>query len=230
MKIGGEENLRQTEFIMIARKDRWLLTDVDTEDELSVGNDHRTVTATLKLKKRPTKNTNKKGKRETIANLKSWQPRDNERYAADLDKAIMAECCSNPQWNTKSNTEKIESLEKLLILIAAQHTKPLKKEQAKVSEQDPELQRAIAGRKYYRQNKQYKEAAQMAKHAQRLTRKNSNRRIKEKIDQIVERFKGLKWVHQIKKGGRSKRPHCMVHPNGKTETTARYGECISRLL
>ena len=109
---------------MIARKDRWLLTDVDTEDELSVGNDHRTVTATLKLKKRQTKNTNKKGKRETIANLKSWQPRDKERYAADLDKAIMAECCSNPQWNTKSNTEKIESLEKLLILIAAQHTKP----------------------------------------------------------------------------------------------------------
>ena len=61
----------------------------------------------------------------------------------------------------------------------------------------------------------------MAKHAQRLTRKNSNRRIKEKIDKIVERFKGLKWVHQIKKGGRSKRPHCMVHPNGKTETTAK---------
>ena len=35
----------------------------------------------------------------------------------------------------------------------------------------------------------------------------------------MEKIKGLKWVQQIKKGGRSKRPHCMIHPNGKTETT-----------
>ena len=59
----------------------------------------------------------------------------------------------------------------------------------------------------------------MAKIAQRLTRKNSNRQIKEKIDEIVEKFKGLKWVHQIKKGGRRKRTHCMADTKGKIETT-----------
>ena len=83
----------------------------------------------------------------------------------------------------------MDCLEKLFILNAAQHTKPSKKEQAKASEPDKELQRAIAGRKYYRQNKQYKEAAQMAKYAQKLTRKNSTRRIKQKIDQIVKKSK-----------------------------------------
>ena len=59
----------------------------------------------------------------------------------------------------------------------------------------------------------------MAKIAQRLTKKNSNQQIKEKIDEIVEKIKGLKWIHQIKKGGRRKRAHCMVHPNGKIETS-----------
>ena len=59
----------------------------------------------------------------------------------------------------------------------------------------------------------------MAKIAQRLTKKNSNQQIKEKIDEIVEKFKGLKWIHQIKKGGRRKRAHCMVHPKGNIETS-----------
>ena len=219
IKTGGEENLRQIDFIMVGRKYKWRLMDVDTEEELSVGNDHRTVTATLKLKKKPAKITNKNHKRETVADLKAWQPRDKESYAADLDKAITTECCKNPKWKTKSNTEKIDSLETILILTAAQHTKPTKKEQTRISAKDPELQWAIAGRKHYRQNKQYKEAAQMAKIAQRLTKKNSNQQIKEKIDEIVEKFKDLKWIHQIKKGGRRKRAHCMVHPKGKIETS-----------
>ena len=38
---------------------------------------------------------------------------------------------------------------------------------------------------------------------------------------MVEKFKGLKWVQQIKKGGRSRRPHCMMYPNGKVETTSK---------
>ena len=39
------------------------------------------------------------------------------------------------------------------------------------------------------------------------------------IDDMIEKFKGLRWVQQVKKGGRSRRPHCMVYPNGKVETT-----------
>ena len=219
VKTGGVENLRQIDFIMVGRKDKWRLTDVDTEDELTVGNDHRTVTATLIIKKKTTKFTKKKHKRETVANLKAWQPRDKESYAADLDKAITTECCKNPKWKAKSNTEKIDTLEKILILTAAQHTKLSKKEQTKISPKDPELQWAIAGRKHYWQNRQFKEAAQMAKIAQRLNKKKRNQEIKEKINEIVEKFKGLKWIAQIKKGGRRKRAHCMITKKGKIETS-----------
>ena len=35
---------------------------------------------------------------------------------------------------------------------------------------------------------------------------------------MVERFKGLRWVQQVKKGGRRNRPYCMTYPNGKNET------------
>ena len=141
--------MRQIDYIMIGSKDRWRLQNVHTEDKLCVGGDHRTVTATLKLKKRQSKKK-KNGKREAIANLKSWQPLDKDQYAADFDKAITAECCNNPDWINKSNSDKVDCLEKLFIITAAQHTKPSKKEQAKASEPDNELQRAIAGRKYYR--------------------------------------------------------------------------------
>ena len=181
VKTGGVENLRQIDFIMVGRKDKWRLTDVDTEDEFIVGNDHRTVTATLTIKKKTTKFTKKNHKRETVANLKAWQPRDKESYAADLDKAITTECCKNPKWKAKSNTEKIDTLEKILILTAAQHTKLTKKEQTTISTKDPELQWAIAGRKYYRQNKQFKEAAHMAKIAQRLNKKKGTKKSKKRL-------------------------------------------------
>ena len=59
----------------------------------------------------------------------------------------------------------------------------------------------------------------MAKYAEGLAKKNSRDRIKQKIDHTVEKIKGLRWVQQVKKGGRSRRPHCMVYPNGKVETT-----------
>ena len=177
VKAGGEENLRQIDYIMIGSNDRWRLQNVDTEDELCVGGDHRTVTATLKLKKRQPKNK-KNCKRETIANLKSWQPLNKDHYAADFDKAITAECCNNPDWTNKSNSDKVDCLEKLFILTAAQHTKPSKKDVAKVPVYEKELQNALAGRKYYRLNKQYKEAAQMARYAQKLAKRNSRSRIK----------------------------------------------------
>ena len=35
----------------------------------------------------------------------------------------------------------------------------------------------------------------------------------------MEKFKGLKWISQIKKGGRRKRAHCMTTNKGKIETS-----------
>ena len=87
VKTGGDDNLRQIDYIMVGSRDRWRLQNVDTEDELHVGGDHRTVTATLKIRTRQPKNK-KNGKRETIANLKSWEPQNKDHYASVIDKAI----------------------------------------------------------------------------------------------------------------------------------------------
>ena len=54
-----------------------------------------------------------------------------------------------------------------------QHTKPKKADEAKNTISDLRLRAAIEGRKYFRANKQYKEAAQMAKYAQGLAKNNS---------------------------------------------------------
>ena len=58
--------------------------------------------------------------------------------------------------------------------------KPTKKDEAKVTVSDKELRTAIAGRKHFRENKQYKEAALMAKYAQQLAKTNSDNRINQK--------------------------------------------------
>ena len=58
----------------------------------------------------------------------------------------------------------------------------------------------------------------MAKYAQGLAKTISRDRMKQKIDHMVEKFKGLRWVQQVKKGGRIRRHHCMVYPNGKAAT------------
>ena len=62
-------------------------------------------------------------------------------------------------------------LEKILIQTAVQHTKPTKKDEAKVTVPDQNLRTAIAGRNHFRANKQYNEAAQMAKYAQKMQRR-----------------------------------------------------------
>ena len=100
-----------------------------------------------------------------------------------------------------------------------EHTKPKGNDKIIDNVSDLSWRAAIEGRKYFRENKQYKEAAQLAKYAQKLAKTISRDRIKQKIDHMVEKFKGPRWVQQVKKGGRSRRPHCMVYPNGKVETT-----------
>ena len=133
VKTGGVESLRQIEFIMVGNKDKWRLQNVDTEDEMYTGNDHRTVTATLKIKRKQPKH-NKDGKRkETRTNLKSWEPKSKDDYASALDKTITAECYNNQEWANKSKSDKVDTLEKILIQTAVQHTKPTKKDEAKVT-------------------------------------------------------------------------------------------------
>ena len=70
-KTGGDENSRQIDFIMVGSKDKWRLQNVDTEDEMYIGNDHRTVTATLKIRRRQPKNKKDGKRKETRINLNS---------------------------------------------------------------------------------------------------------------------------------------------------------------
>ena len=105
------------------------------------------MTATVKIQRKQPKN-NKDGKRkETLTNLKSWEPKSKDDYASALDKTITAECYNNQEWANKSNSDKVDTLEKILIQTAVQHTKTTKKEEAKVAISDLNLRTAIAGRK-----------------------------------------------------------------------------------
>ena len=104
VKTGGVESLRQIDFIMVGNKDKWRLQNVDAEDDMYTGNDHRTVTATLKIKRKQPK-SNKDGKRnESRTNLKSWEPRNKEDYASVLDGTIATECNNTQEWAKKSNS------------------------------------------------------------------------------------------------------------------------------
>ena len=162
--------MRQIDYIMVGSKDKWRLQNVDTEDEMYIGNDHRTVTATLKIRRRQPKNKKYGKRKETQTNLKSWEPKNKDHYACALDKAITTECYNNQEWAKQSNSEKVDMLEKILIQTAVQHTKPTKKDEAKVTVPDQNLRTAIAGRKHFRANKQYKETSQMAKYAKKIAK------------------------------------------------------------
>ena len=105
-KNGGEECLRQIDYIITGTKDKWRLQNVDTEDEMYTGNDHRTVTATLKIKSMQSKSKKADKHREIRANLQSWEPICKDEYATALDKSIVAECNSR-EWAAKSNSEKV---------------------------------------------------------------------------------------------------------------------------
>ena len=164
----------QIEYIMVGSKDKRRLQNVDTEDEMYIGHDHRTVTATLKIRRRQPKNKKDGKRKETRTNLKSWEPKNKDHYASALDKAITTECYNNQEWAKQSKSEKVYLLDKILIQTAVQHTKPTKKDEAKVTVPDQNLRTAIAGRKHFRANKQYKEAAQMAKYVKKLQRRTVN--------------------------------------------------------
>ena len=182
-----------------------------------IGHDHRTVAATFRIKRKQARNNKFQQNTETPANLKSWEPTNDDEYAIALDKNITTEC-NKPDWKTKSNSDKVDALEKIFIHTAVQRTNLKKADEPQKTISDLKLRAAIEGRKHFRLNKQYKEAARIAKYAQGLANKISRHRMKQKIDHMVEKIKGLRWVQQVNKGGRSRRPHCMVYPNGKAET------------
>ena len=155
---------------------------------------------------------------EILHNLKSWAPKNKDDYARALGTHIIEEC-TKANWKTKTNSEKVYTLEKIFIQVAIQHEKLKTLDSPAELVPDTELQRAIYGRKWFRERKMHKEAANIAKQAQQLAKKLSRDRIKMKVDQVVEKFQGLKWVQQIKKGGRKNKPYCMKHQNGKKDTT-----------
>ena len=82
------------------------MQNADTEDEMYTGNDHRTATATLKIKSKQSKSNKADKHIESRANLKSWEPRSKEEYATALHKSIATECNSG-EWAAKSNSEKV---------------------------------------------------------------------------------------------------------------------------
>ena len=87
--MGGVECLRQIDFIIVGTKDKWRLQNVDAEDDLYTGNDHRTVAATLRIKRKQSKSNKIHKNSETRANLKSWEPMNKDEYAIALDKSII---------------------------------------------------------------------------------------------------------------------------------------------
>ena len=57
IKAGGVENLRQIDYILVGTNGKWRLQNVNAEDDLYVGNDHRTVAATFEIKRSKQKET-----------------------------------------------------------------------------------------------------------------------------------------------------------------------------
>ena len=98
---------------------------MNAEEDLYVGNDHRTVAATFEIKRKQTNNNKLKQQTEVPANLKAWEPADKDEYAEALGKHVTTEC-NKPDWNTKSNSDNVDTLEKTLIHTAVQYAKPKK--------------------------------------------------------------------------------------------------------
>ena len=142
VKAGGVECLRQIDYIIVGTKDRWRLQNVNAEEDLYIGNDHRTVAATFRIKRTQARNNKSQQNIETPANLKSWEPTNKDEYAEALDKHIITKC-SKPDWKPKSNSDKVDALEKILIHTAVQHTKPKKADEPKNTIFDIKLRVAI---------------------------------------------------------------------------------------
>ena len=62
---------------------------------------------------------------ETPANLKSWEPTDKDEYGEGLYKNIIIEG-SKPDCKTKSNSDKVDTLDKIFMHTAVQYAKPKK--------------------------------------------------------------------------------------------------------
>ena len=97
MKAGGVECLRQIDFIIVGTKNKWRLQNVDAEEDLYTGNDHRTLVATLRIKRKQSKSNTIPNKIKTLANLKSWEPMNKDEYAIAFDKSTAT------NWNWKIN-------------------------------------------------------------------------------------------------------------------------------
>ena len=87
IKSNAIENIRQIDCVLVRIKDKWGLQNAFSSDDLYVGEDHRTITAILKVdRKANVRKKNNSTKKETRHNFKAWAPLDEKEYAATLDK------------------------------------------------------------------------------------------------------------------------------------------------
>ena len=137
----------QIDYIITGTKDKWRLQTVDTKDKMYIGNDHRTVTATLKIKSTQSKSKKAAKHKEVRTNRKSWEPRCKDKYASALDEKVVAECkCRD--WAGKSNSEKVDALEKILTHTAVQRTELKNNYKIINNVSDVNLRVAIEGRNH----------------------------------------------------------------------------------
>ena len=102
---------------------------MNAEEDLDVGNDHRTVAATIEVKRKQTKSNKLKQKTKcepTSKHGNQWTMTIMQRF---FTKMLLQNAASRA--GKISNSDKVDALEKILIQTAIQHAKPKKARRTK---------------------------------------------------------------------------------------------------
>ena len=208
--VGANKIPRQIDYILVDLKLWKCIRDVETTPDVDLGSDHQTVRLTLRKRKTPNKKDTPSQPKKAKTKAPPFNQVDQQRYLTHLAREIQ-DIKAIDQLDDKCT--QIEQA----IALAAQNAKQATAHLATQTAEQSKLSEKMRARKQLN-NTEKKERAAISKQIQKEIKHTKRVEHTTKIDEILEKYKGLKRIACIKNDG--KRPYIaqMQDKHGRRQT------------
>jgi len=205
---------RQIDYIFAEKRNKHNVLDAGAYKVINMGSDHRAVFADISPK-RPVRKNKWRGGKSKRTSSRNWQCQDIGKYKEELDGKA-ADILRSEQLTDKA--VRADALLKILqdtLAKTAAHCRELDKHNLAQSEEprDPQIEQLIRQRRNLLETNGPERTA-ISKKIQKLFRKQLRNRRRAKITKVLDDFKGLKQIKDIRNNCKKVRTNCMLDSGG----------------
>ena len=209
-------NLRQIDYGMIQRSRQYSVLDAEACNNVNVGADHRSVRVDISIEV---------GMRSKKASMErrsphGWEPRDADEYQNKLNVELDFLLTRWGMYETHARIEdKCKDIERVLINVAGQCEKVENQAKDERAQLSTRLNHLIEERRTAREFRHKDKIKKVSKDIQKELRAVTKAKHRGKISKILEQFRGLKDIADIRNDRKNRVIASMKDANGQVHNT-----------